>query len=194
MRHRKDYNSIDWKELVYYDAESPSGLRWKSSRLNCSGSVVAKKDSPAGSLTDHGYWVIPNKSSYYKVHRVVWIITTGNDIDNLLDIDHINGNRSDNRLSNLRLVKEIVNRRNKKKMTSNSSGYTGVGFRKRVILGVQYDYVIARWNNISGRVTKYFSIKEHGLLPAFAMACQYREDKIKELNEQGYGYSENHGK
>ena len=41
---------------------------------------------------------------------------------------------------------------------------------------------------------KSFSVKNFGLLPAFAMACKFREDKIRELNEQGYGYSENHGK
>lgn len=31
-------------------------------------------------------------------------------------------------------------------------------------------------------------------IPVFAMACNYREDKIAELNALGYGYTENHGK
>ncbi|WP_409242962.1 HNH endonuclease, partial [Enterobacter hormaechei] len=47
-----------------------------------------------------------------------------------LDIDHINGNPSDNRLENLRLVTHQQNMCNRKKRNDNSSGYPGVCFHK----------------------------------------------------------------
>jgi hypothetical protein len=56
---------------------------------------------------------------------------------------------------------------------------------------------VALWtefhNGEQKRCKKSFSVKKHGLLPAFAMACQYRKDKINELNTKGYGYADNHG-
>jgi hypothetical protein len=50
------------------------------------------------------------KNVYY--HRIVWILTNG-DIPEGLQIDHINGNRVDNRLENLRLATPRQNGVNK---------------------------------------------------------------------------------
>ena len=46
------------------------------------------------------------------------------------EIDHINGQRNDNRLENLRLVTRQENMRNAKKSKANSSGVTGVSWNK----------------------------------------------------------------
>jgi hypothetical protein len=196
MRKRMDYNIPKWGDLFYYDDESPSGLRWKVDRVNCSCTVAASKDSVAGSLSDKGYWVVPYQGVYYKNHRVVWILNNGT-IDNEKDIDHIDRQRSNNCLSNLRLVPESINRRNRKKQKSNTSNKTGVTLFSSSVNNVVYSYFRARWNEISNgrsvRRMKSFSIKEFGLLPAFAMACEYRDNKLKELNKIGYGYSDTHG-
>lgn len=61
-------------------------------------------------------------------HRVVWLIAYGEWPE--ADIDHINGNRSDNRLSNLRAVPELVNSRNRTKPRNNVSGRVGVYWHK----------------------------------------------------------------
>jgi hypothetical protein len=47
-----------------------------------------------------------------------------------LQIDHVNGDRLDNRISNLRVADNAENNRNKGKPKSNSSGYKGVCLHK----------------------------------------------------------------
>ncbi len=46
-----------------------------------------------------------------------------------MEIDHINGDKSDNRISNLRLVTMNQNMMNKKKYSSNKSGIVGIAKR-----------------------------------------------------------------
>jgi len=57
-------------------------------------------------------------------HRVVWFLHHGSWPDD--QVDHINGDRSDNRIENLRAVSNLVNGRNRRKSVRNSSGITGV--------------------------------------------------------------------
>lgn len=47
-----------------------------------------------------------------------------------MEIDHINGNKLDNRKCNLRIVNRIQNSRNKDVIKTNTSGYTGVSYNK----------------------------------------------------------------
>lgn len=64
-----------------------------------------------------------------KAHRVVWALVHGEWPSG--EIDHINGNPSDNRISNLRDVDRTENVRNSKRGKNNTSGVNGVGFDKR---------------------------------------------------------------
>ena len=82
--------------------------------------------------------------------------------------------------------------RNQRKFKSNTTGVTGVYQHHKN--GVLNRYV-ADWRELNGtRKTKSFSINKYGKEEAFRLACQAREDAIKRLNEEGAGYSENHGK
>lgn len=46
--------------------------------------------------------------------------------DSKLEVDHINGNKWDNRKCNLRIVTHADNTKNRKLSSRNKSGYTGV--------------------------------------------------------------------
>ncbi len=56
-------------------------------------------------------------------HRVIWKMATGEDP---IEVDHIDGDRLNNRLSNLRNVSVADNRRNAAKRSDNKSGVNGV--------------------------------------------------------------------
>lgn len=58
-------------------------------------------------------------------HRVAWKWMTGEDAH---EIDHINGDKSDNRFANLRVVTRQENSRNKPMMRRNISGHMGVSY------------------------------------------------------------------
>jgi len=64
----------------------------------------------------------------YLQHRIIWKLAHGVEPD---FIDHINGDRSDNRLSNLRSVTVTENMRNRKISCNNTSGFPGVHFETR---------------------------------------------------------------
>jgi len=82
---------------------------------------------PAGFITSHGYRaVIVNQKQYY-IHRLVWKHQTGLDPVN---IDHINQDKQDNRIENLREVNQSQNGHNAKPPKNNKSGVKGVSWDK----------------------------------------------------------------
>ena len=78
---------------------------------------------------DNGYHrgQVFKKDTY--AHRVAWTIHHGAWPEN--DIDHINGVRTDNRISNLRDVTRSVNLQNQRVNARSTSGFTGVSWCKR---------------------------------------------------------------
>lgn len=71
---------------------------------------------------------ISGKSFY--VSRIIWAVARGR-ISKSMEIDHIDRNRSNDKISNLRIVSRGENLRNKNIYKSNSSGHFGVSFHKR---------------------------------------------------------------
>lgn len=63
-----------------------------------------------------------------KVHRVIWLMLHGVIPE---QIDHIDGNGSNNRIENLRAVTRYENQQNKRRLRSNKSGCSGVYLDRR---------------------------------------------------------------
>lgn len=82
----------------------------------------------AGHVKSNGYREIGISRTLHIAHRCVWIMHYGPCDDK--HIDHINHNRSDNRIENLRVVTVSQNQQNASMRIDNKSGVTGVIWNK----------------------------------------------------------------
>lgn len=99
-------------ELLYY---KDGKLFWKVAR----GRI--KADSEAGTLHSSGYLVVAINNKKHLLHRLVYLLHNGH-IPNRLEIDHIDGNRMNNKIENLRAVTKTVNQQNRR----SAKGYTWI--------------------------------------------------------------------
>lgn len=179
------------KEFFYYAEDSPSGLRWR--RQYGKGSTVKIGDI-AGS-NDNGYWKIHALGRYYKAYKIVWALHNNFENQDKLHIDHIDGNPSNNKIENLRLVDPVLNARNKPRLKSNKSGIHGVCFQTvKTKNGNYVDRYVAGWRDLSGKPrTKCFSVNVYGEELAEFLSAEYRAHQIDLLNLAGAGYTARHG-
>ena len=156
-------------ERLSYD--SRTGLfRWKSR-----ASPHVPKGSKAGSLHKKtGYVKIKILGRDYRAHRLAWLIVYGSFPPD--QIDHINGIKHDNRISNLRAVTHAENSRNRSLDIRNKSGYTGITYNKKT----------NKWIAQIGGTRKRVNL---GYFDNLEDAVEAR--RIAEIN---YNYHPNHGR
>ena len=137
-----------------------------------------------GNYKGRGISVHPAWESYIAFKD--WALSNGYSSGLTLERKDYNGNYNPDNCEWITLEKQSRNRR---KPSNNSSGITGVHCYK----GIAW---IAQWYDLKKRKrkSKYFNIKKYGDDRAFELACEAREKAIYELNLQGAGYSESHGK
>jgi hypothetical protein len=111
------------KELVIYSSETGEFV----SRVDRSSRARAGRK--IGTILPNGYVHIMINGRFYKGHRLAWLYMTGEWPAE--QIDHVNGERSDNRWSNLRHCSASQNSFNRKKYRNNSTSVTGVYWHKR---------------------------------------------------------------
>lgn len=112
------------REVLHYSPET-GVFTWLITQSNrkLAGSIAG---GPAG----RGYLRIAIDGQRYQSHRLAWLYMTGGHPVN--DIDHLNGDKRDNRFSNLRDVNNVTNLHNQRKAHphNKSSGMLGVSFHQ----------------------------------------------------------------
>lgn len=81
----------------------------------------------AGSIRNDGYIEITLNDKSYLAHRIVLEMHNGK-IPEGMQIDHINHDRIDNRIENIRLVSANENGKNQSYCKANKSGFNGVSW------------------------------------------------------------------
>ncbi len=119
--------------------------------------LISRPHSPAGSLADtkldtYGYRMVRVGGKGYLAHRLAWFMFHGEWPSG--DIDHINRDRTDNRLSNLRLATRQQNLRNARLSSLNSCGSKGV----HLYQGRYWSAAI--WNDGKKKHLGYFDTQE----------------------------------
>jgi len=109
--------------LEYRDGE----LYWKVTRRG-----KTRKGVKAGNKKADGYVRVKYGGKLLYAHRIIYTMFHG-PIPEGMEIDHIDGNRSNNRIENLRCVDKATNLRAaaKRLRKTNKSGVTGVYYHKR---------------------------------------------------------------
>ena len=121
------------KEILYYDSETGVFL-WKHRDLKHFKSVCSQKKwntryagMVAGDIDGKGYWRIAINRRRYIAHRVAWLYVYGHWPKQT--IDHIDGDRLNNRIENLRDVSYTENNQNARYLNGrkdNNCGFLGV--------------------------------------------------------------------
>lgn len=93
-------------------------LRAQFSYDSITGQLLRANGKTCGWITEKGYRRLRFNGAQYRVHRLVWLYYFGEDPTG--EIDHINGDRADNRIDNLRVVTPSLNRQNQRKARSDS--------------------------------------------------------------------------
>ena len=132
-----------------------------------------KIGTKAGSLSGLGYWVIGFKRKLYQAHRLAWLLHYGS--WPTTELDHINHNRADNFILNLREVTRTGNQNNRSKNLNNNSGHTGV----------YYSASAKKWHACIGHLGK----KKH--LGSFETKQEAVSARISA--EKHHNYHPNHG-
>lgn len=112
------------KELLHYDPKTGQ-FTWLANR-----SRIAKIGAFAGTDHSDGYTVIGIAGRVYKAHRLAWFYVHGEWPSD--QVDHINHDRKDNRIANLRLADNSKNQANSRARKTNKSGLKGVYWNKSI--------------------------------------------------------------
>ena len=121
-----------------------------------------KAGTQAGWSTPKGYLVVAIGRRKCYAHRIAWLLHYGTNAS--ADIDHINGDKGDNRICNLRDVSRTVNKQNQSRAHKNSTtGVLGVSpykgkYRARIVVNGKQKQ-IGTYESVDAAQTAYITAK-----------------------------------
>ncbi len=154
-------------ELLHYDPETGYFVRKVRTSNNTKKGALCQSDNGSG------YIKIGVLGKRYYAHRLVFLYMYG--FFPPLEVDHINHNRSDNRLENLRLADITTNRKNATLSSANTSGTVGV-YRNKTL---------SKWEVRIGNLGK--------LLYLGVYDTKEEAIRISRSARLKYGFHKNHG-
>lgn len=180
-------DDFDFSEYLKYDDTSVSCLRWVKSQ-----SKKCRVGDQAGGVRTDGYFNVRINGIAYMAHRIVAVLN-GIKVDGKV-IDHVDHNKQNNRISNLRAVSQQENVRNTPLNKRNTSGTVGVVLSKIKCnkTGKYYYGWVAEWRESGKHCVKRFPFNEgdeEGSNLAYDKAVTHRK-----TIEKSQGYGVNHGK
>lgn len=114
------------QELFDYNPETGHLIRRVDRGPARAGSIAG---CLAQHLAQHGYLFVRIDYELYTCHRIAWRMHYGEDPLEK-EIDHIDGNRQNNKIANLRLADKSQNMSNKTARVDNTSGHLGVSYSR----------------------------------------------------------------
>ena len=116
------------KKILHYDPEIGvfTWLLKKSNRIKV-GQIAGSRQVDI--LCGKAYIRIKISKKMYLAHRLAVLYITGNLPEN--EVDHLDGNGTNNKWKNIRCVSAIENQRNRRLQSNNSSGIGGVYWHVR---------------------------------------------------------------
>ena len=158
------------KLLCHYDPDS--GVFRRIRKITWAGGVVESESIP-NKPTRYGYYQINIFGRPYAVHRLIFLYMTGSFPKH--DVDHINGDRTDNRWVNLREVTRRENMMNVGIRSNSTTGVTGVSQRKD-----------------TGKYVAYIDVMgKRTMLGNFDNLSDAKQARVEASKK--YGFHENHG-
>lgn len=169
LRYEPETGRLFWRER---------GPQWFQSGVqtkehNCAAWNKRNAGREAFTAVSHGYRIGAVFHRNLRAHRVIWAMTTG--VWPSSEIDHINHNRQDNRISNLREVSGGQNSKNMSLMNTNTSGACGVAWHRQA----------RKWRAYIGKDDSQIHL---GLFATKVEAIVARNIAARHL-----GFHENHG-
>lgn len=163
----------EWQELIAYNPETGI-FTWKP-RQGMNFWNAQRAGLEAGSRKSGRYVRINIGGNVFLAHRLAWLFITGSYPSQ--EIDHINGNKFDNRACNLRDVPHAANKRNLPRNSANTSGVTGV---YRIKTSGRWYAQIRTKDGINKHIGNFNTLEE---------AAAARKEA-----EKRYGFHPNHGR
>ncbi len=111
----------DIDTALVYDPETGQ-LSWVARGVPKFDNRLAGK--VAGAVRPDGYRAVGFQGKHYLAHRLAWRLHYGEWPEN--ELDHINGDKLDNRIKNLRICTTAENRRNMPTRKNKTSRFSGV--------------------------------------------------------------------